>query len=312
MSLQGLLQYNLTDTLDFYHFERVAEFDKKTFVREDYFRMQAVGKYRRVSSAFAGAKAGGYVRGAVPKYYGAARAGLSGWGRRLTPYSRGRRRQYPARVAVLGVETKFFDTAKVATAVAAVAALTGGEYDPALPAGANCISTPPIGDTEQSRDGKKIVIKNVQIKGHVARDPGENQIDPAPSTKVFVALVLDTQSNGAALNSEDVYKNLTAEVTSAVEPTRNLLFANRFRILKTQLFDMDVPTLAIEGDNLHSWNGQQQCFEWYVDTKDLLVNFNAGTTSDIANVIDNSLHVIAFATVTNCTLAYNARIRFQG
>lgn len=212
----------------------------------------------------------------------------------------------------LGIETKFFDTAKVQTAVAAVANLTGGEYDPALPAGANCISTPAIGDTEQSRDGKKIVIKNVQIKGHISRDPGENQVDPAPSTKVFVALVLDTQTNGAALNSEDVYKNLTAEVTSAVDPIRNLLFANRFRILKSQLFDMDVPTLGVEGDNLMAWNGQQQCFEWFVDLKDLPVNFNAGTTADVANVIDNSLHVIAFSTVTNSTLAYNARIRFQG
>jgi len=55
-----------------------------------------------------------------------------------------------------------------------------------------------------------------------------------------VAIVLDTQTNAAQMNSEDCFKNTAGLAAAAVVPHKNLLFGKRFRILKERLFNMDV------------------------------------------------------------------------
>lgn len=206
-------------------------------------------------------------------------------------------------------EIKFYDTSLTAASIASTADATGGEQDPSA---TSMISTPAVGDGEQNRDGKRIVIKNVQVKGTVARLAAEDVANPPSHDEVFIALVLDTQSNAAQLNSEDVFKNLSGNAAGGTVPLRNLLFSSRFRVLKTEVLCMDTTT-SVEGDNLHSSPGVVKHFEWFIPFKDgLIVNFNAGTTASIANVIDNSLHVIAFSSAGTSLLTYNARIRFQG
>jgi len=190
--------------------------------------------------------------------------------------------------------------------------MTGGEYDPtALPAACLALNVPAVGDSEQNRDGKKIVCKNVSVKGYIQRAASEDAVNPPASEKVFVALVLDTQTNGAQCQSEDIYKNLAADNGGCVAPLRNLLFGERFRILKSELFDMD-QTVSVEGADLHSSPAISKTFDWFVNLNDLPVQFNAGTTAVIANCVDNSLHMVAFSVSGLCTMSYNARVRFMG
>jgi len=208
----------------------------------------------------------------------------------------------------LGIEKKFYDTGLAQTVLVSSAGCSGGEMDPSA---TSMISTPAQGDSEQNREGKRIVIKSCMINGLVSSAPQETQANPPPVLKVYVALVLDTQSNGAQLNSEDVFKNTIADATLSAVPQRNLLYAQRFRILKSEVFDLDLRTLSHVAADSFSYCGVSVPFQWYVPM-DLVVNFNAGTTSSIANVIDNSLHVVAFcSSATQASyLAYNARIRF--
>jgi len=216
-----------------------------------------------------------------------------------------------ATMGFLGIEKKFYDTAKADTAIAANTDLTGGEYDPSS---TSMLSTPTQGDGEQQRDGKRIVIDSVIIKGHVVLPATEAAADPYEATKVFVAIVLDTQTNAAQMSSEDCFKSLAASSRMNCEPLKNLLSGSRFRILKSQGFDVTPNTLTgtiTTGPYAHY--GVQREFDWYIPFKGgLPVNFNAGTTASVANVVDNSVHVIAFATATGAYLGYNARIRFQG
>lgn len=212
----------------------------------------------------------------------------------------------------LGLEKKFFDTAVAATAIASAAAMTGAEYDPtALPGAVACLNAMAQGDGEQNRDGRKVVLKSCLVKGRVIRSATEDTADPPPPLTLFLALVLDTQTNGAQLNSEDVYKNLAATATGSVIPIRNLLFGDRFKILRTEEINMDCQTLAVDATDSHATSGLAKCFEWFVPL-DLPVNFNSGTTAVIANVIDNSLHVLAFASTAGGLIEYNARVRFLG
>jgi len=211
----------------------------------------------------------------------------------------------------MGIEKKFLDTSRSDSNIAAVAALTGGEYDPTTGC-TGCLSCPAQGDTEQSRDGKRIVIDSLIIKGYVRKDAVTSQA-PQEGIKVFLAVVLDSQTNGAQLNSEDVFKSLGAADALNANPMKNLLFGSRFRILKSHVFDV-TPTGITDTAATVAQMGVRREFDWYIPFKGgLQVNLNAGTTADVANVIDNSLHVVAFSTVNNVPkLAYNARIRFQG
>lgn len=209
-------------------------------------------------------------------------------------------------------ELKFLDTGLVPTALVAPTDCTGGEFDPSA---TSMISTPAQGDNESTRDGKRIMIKNVYVKGNVNLPIQELVVSPQLGTKVFVALVLDTQSNGAQMNSEDCFKNTIANIGTATQLHRNLLFGSRFRVLKEEIFDITPQTLSHFANDSFSVGGAEQTFEWFVPfPQGLEVNFNAGTTASIANVVDNSLHIIAFSntTVGAPTIAYNARIRFMG
>jgi len=221
------------------------------------------------------------------------------------------RRRNSVTAGFLGIETKFYDTGLAATAIPAPTDSTGGELDPSS---TSMISTPAQGDTEQNRDGKKIVIKNVQFKGQVYKNAQANQSSADNATFAYVAIVLDTQSNAAQMNSEDCFKNTNATVDGAPFCMRNLLFSSRFRVLKDWRVCIKPPTLSWDGTNMEQ-GGDSAEIDWFYQFPDggLPVNFNSGTTASIANVIDNSLHVIAFADVaSSVVLAYNARIRFQG
>ena len=104
---------------------------------------------------------------------------------------------------------------------------------------------------------------------------------------------------------------MNAASGTAFAPMRNLLFAQRFRVLKDAVVDITPNTLSHFAVDSFSYVGKAVELDWFLPMN-LPVNFNAGTTSSIANVIDNSLHIIAFSNSTVGTISYNARIRFQG
>jgi len=86
-------------------------------------------------------------------------------------------------------------------------------------------------------------------------------------------------------------------------------------VLATEKLDMTPVTLSHFAVDSFSQVGVVKPFEWYYKfKKPLVVNFNSGTTASVANVVDNSLHVIGFTTngTSANSIVYNARIRFIG
>lgn len=218
--------------------------------------------------------------------------------------------QNRASMGFLGIEKKFYDTSLVTGTVAVTTDATSAEFDPSA---TSMISTPATGDGEQNRDGKQIVCDYLEIKGNVRQAGFEAGVNPSTPLSAFVAIVLDTQTNGAQMNSEDCFKNTSADRSTNVVPLRNLLFGKRFRILKSELFDI-TGTGMQNAANDYSMGAGEANFSWFIPLKGLKVNFNAGTTSSVANVIDNSIHVIAYANSNQAvtSLSYNARLRFMG
>ncbi len=211
---------------------------------------------------------------------------------------------------LLDIELKFYDTTLVAQALATNTAGAGGEADPSATILLNTVIQ---GDGASNRDGKRIMMKSVFVQGIIRGVSQANQVTGDNSPHVGIWLVLDTQTNGVTINSEDVFENKSGNANGGTSLFRNLSNSKRYRILDKLKFGMDAPVLAYDGTNIEQ-SGVLQSFQLSAKLN-MLCNFKVGgTTEDVANIIDNSLHIIAFATNTALalTITYNARLRFTG
>jgi len=235
-------------------------------------------------------------------------------GARMAGTAGGRRRQAAAANArtggLLGMELKFLDEAALGVALTAPTNSTGGEIDPTVTA-SGCIGCPAQGDGASNRDGRSYVVKSVLVQGFVRCDSQANQTGQDEATSVFLALVQDTQTNGAQLNSEDVYTNVGASALTAAAPFRNLSYAKRFIVHDWCKMDLQQPSISWDGTNMEQGGLQ----------KEFSLKFNgsvkvicSGTTQNVNQVQDNSWHVVGFCTNTNLApyVSYNARTRFVG
>lgn len=213
---------------------------------------------------------------------------------------------------LLGIEHKYFDCAKGLTIIASPTDSSGGEINPSTGC-TGCLSAPAQGDGPQNREGNKIVIDSCLVQGTIRVDVQANQTGADAVPIVYVALVLDTQTNGVEINSEDVFSNPLGSTRTAAQPFRNMSYTSRFRVLKTWKRQITMPSLTYDGTNIEqsgfnvpftlSWKGK------------IPVTFTvASTTADVANVTNNSLQMIAFTNDSslNPQIAYNSRIRFYG
>ncbi len=199
----------------------------------------------------------------------------------------------------LGIETKFKDSTYPPTAIAVT--ITGAEADPAT---LDSLSAIAQGDGETQRDGRKCTLTSLHMRGQVTLSLTAGSALTA-SREARVVVVWDTQTNGAQLNAEDVI----LAATNVEHGFRNLQFTKRFKILKDQNWTLN--PLAAAGDGAaNDTAAVSRDFKWNFPLKIPVIH--NGTTAVVANITDNSLHVIAFASGTGVTLQYESRVRFVG
>ncbi len=222
----------------------------------------------------------------------------------------GRRRQNVRTAGFLGIEHKFYNTALINQAIATSTTAQNGVVNPTA---TSLISTVPQGDSSSERDGKKMMIESVQLNGaiHIPHRNGLSIGDDLPS--YYIAIIQDTQTNAAAMVSEAAFQNPGASEILCTSPLKNLLSGNRFITHKVWNFVPPMPSMASEAVDDNLIMGQIIPFDFFKKVS-IIVNFNGGTTASVANVVDNSLHVIAWTSDNSwaTTISYNARIRFVG
>lgn len=213
---------------------------------------------------------------------------------------------------LLAIETKFLDVPRTALALTSPADASGGEINPSSIV-TGCLSAPAQGDGPQNREGMKIAMKSILIKGAIVTTATNAIVAASETPSVFLALVLDTQTNAATLNSEDVFTNPCANTSGNIALQRNMSFTERFKVLKTKIINLE-PQFFTDGTDACA-NSISRAFVLKKNLGGLQVKFTAGsTTADVANVVDNSLHLIAFCTDTTLApnIIFNSRLRFVG
>jgi len=209
----------------------------------------------------------------------------------------------------LGIELKYANYFRAALALAAPINAVGGTVDPATFLALNAIAQ---GDGEQQRDGKQVNIKSCYVTG-VVDLPGQiNQTTAKSIPTVYIALVLDKQTNGAQLTSELVFENPSGSAATAANPLRNMQYTSRFDVLDSVCVTLEQPQITFDGANLEQ-SGSRAHFKlsW---TGDLMTQYT-GTGATVSVIQDNSLHLIAFAGPdigAGPLISYNARTRFVG
>lgn len=216
---------------------------------------------------------------------------------------------------LLGIEHKFLDIPRTPTALAAPTDASGGEINPSSIV-TGCLSAPAQGDGPTNREGNKIVIDSVLIQGDISVAAQADQTAADVSPVVFIALVQDMQTNGATLNSEDVFTNPAANAVLATSPFRNMSYTARFKVLKMWKKQLRIPDQVWDGTNIEQ-SGFRTPFKlsWKAKGRPIPVTFTtASTTADVANVTNNSIHCIAYCNDTSLapTIGFNCRIRFYG
>ncbi len=197
----------------------------------------------------------------------------------------------------LGIESKFIDSTFDNGIVATV---TSAEADPA----GGSLAAIAQGDGESNRDGRKCTLTSLHMKGQVQLNSTSGASSQQPGV-ARVIVVWDTQTNGAALSSE----NVMTDPTHKEFAFRNLQFFKRFKILKDQTFTINPAAGAGDG-GVNDFGAIMQNFNWNFRFRIPVIH--NGTTAAITTITDNSLHVIAFASSTLMTLRYEARTRFVG
>lgn len=236
------------------------------------------------------------------------RAGL----RQLAP-TRFRRTRNFRTGGFLGIEYKFLDCAWNGVAVNASTDGSSGEIQPSTGC-TNCISVPAQGDGESNRDGRKYTIKSVWVSGVIDLTALPDQNDAVDMSGFVMALVLDTQANGATIVSEDVFLNpSTSAVAMVPQPLRNLQNSKRFKILAIQHCPITGAYAMTDGANTASLNAQVKPIV-NLSWKGNIVCDSIGTTADVASASDNAIHLIGYNAAGGITGNFygKSRVRFVG
>ncbi len=220
-----------------------------------------------------------------------------------------RRRRNIRTGGFLGQELKFYDTSLIAGGIATNTDATGGEDDPSA---VILLNTVVQGDGESQRDGRKINMKSIFVTGVVNAIAQSDQTVAEEATDIAIWLVLDKQTNGATIASENVFKNTGANILTGTSVMRNLQFSSRYRILDKVRFQLPNPQMSGDSTNFEQ-HGVQVPFKLSANLRNMQVIYT-GTTENVANITDNSLHIISFASNNGMapTISYNARLRFIG
>lgn len=205
-------------------------------------------------------------------------------------------------------ERKYFDSeVSQGTVLSSTSSWAGMEFDPVT---LNTLFAPVTGDDFNNRTGRKVQVIAIKIKGYISAAAQANQAAGDNAANIRIILVQDQQTNGAQLNSEDVITSGAA--SSAINMFQNPAFFGRFRVLKDKNLFLQSPSMTYDGTNIEQ-AGVVKAFKMQVKfQKPVVVHFNSTNGGTVADIVDNSFHIIMNSTSIQLApeLFYKCRTTF--
>jgi len=229
-----------------------------------------------------------------------------------------------SRGAAVTGEMKYFDCDQVGQALNLLTTtwVAGTVIDPATTinlgsaAVANplCLCVPTVGAALNQRVGRKISIHKIKVHGTLSVAPQAAQATADATTKARIALVIDQQTNAAQMTGASLFNDASG-AASTINSFQNPNFFGRFRVLKDKMISISNLNLAgspTTADVIQA--GYKQSFKFSVNfKKPIIVHFNATNGGTVADIVDNSIHVVAGADQITYApaLSYYSRVCYK-
>ncbi len=208
-------------------------------------------------------------------------------------------------------EMKYFDTFLASTALVQPVTWDTTEFDPAT---FLTFCVPVKGTGINQRIGREIRLHKFKLRGQIRVIVQANQTATDGACQVRMLLVLDTQTNATQIAGENVMEAPgTASAANNCMTFMNLDSLGRYRILKDKTMVLTNPNLAWDGTNMEQ-QGLVKPFKINHTFKNpVAVHFNAANGGTIADIVDNSLHLLIAATNIDLapTVLYEARVSYK-
>lgn len=228
-----------------------------------------------------------------------------------------------SRGAAVSGEMKYVDSVYPAQPIAVVSGDWGGNMaDPTTtidlgdgsavvtPA---CLCAPKVGAGISNRIGKGIKILKVKIRFSIIipQQQAQNLADDPPIVRLI--LVLDQQTNASQMDGDDLMQEGTTAEDSLLS-FQNVNNFGRFKVLKDRMVALRpaIPMYINTGSMVQTgvcYQGKMN-YSW---KEGLGVRFNAGSTGQVSDVIDNSLHILCGANniLSSPRLSYYCRVCYK-
>lgn len=219
----------------------------------------------------------------------------------------------------LASETKYVDGKKVLTTLKNVEATdsdwTSTEINPTTQAGTNylCLPIPTPGDGYYSRDGRKIYVRNIRIRGIIEFPAMSTTGDTQEFARIIA--VRNNRTNGLEIVGEEIINEGTdaagthvASADAGIMSATNPNGWGHYQVLQEKIIRRGPQTLY--GTTAIASVKKRVPFKMNIKCG-FYINFSSDTAS-VAAVIDNSVGLLGAASDANVKISYLARTAFVG
>lgn len=205
--------------------------------------------------------------------------------------------------AVIG-EMKYFDTELQHTSLVACTTTwpAGTMLDPSstINLGSAAVATPlslcvpTVGSALNQRVGRQIKVRKIKFRGYLNCAPQAAQSTADASSVCRVVLVMDQQTNAAQMNGAQLFNDAGAADTT-INSFQNPNNFGRFRVLKDKIIKFGNPNLAGSPTAMDMVQaGEIRTIKFSVNFRNpVTVHFNATNGGTVADIVDNSFHIVA-------------------
>lgn len=211
-------------------------------------------------------------------------------------------------------ERKYFDQRSANFALAITnSSFAGAEADPNVGTAA-CLFAPTQGNDISNREGRSCFVHKITIQGVVEVAAQAAQTAGDQQQTVRLILVMDKQTNGVQMNSEDLIES-TGNIpgTFQFQNTKNF---GRFQVLRDKIMTLGPFPIAFNGTTGQIIQGGISKFFKikYTFKNPIKVNFNSTNGGTVADIVDNSFHLLAGRdnADTPVNMDYQCRVVFTG